>query len=346
MSVGIDAERIHVCGLPLRQMFWRVDCSAARKRALRVALGVDCERPVVLLMGGGDGMGKLKASAISFIDLLKGGDAAVVGRRRRGGGGSGVEEVVAAAAHAMQVVIVCGKNEALQRELQHSIAKAVAAAADCEMSVKVLGFVTNVDEWMVAADVLVTKAGPGTIAEACCCKLPMLLFDYLPGQEEGNVTFVTDLGMGEFEPEPANVAMRCLSWLRNPTKLAEFGAAAQRHARATGAIDIARHTLELLQEEAHLNEEEHAADQWRSEQGAGPSPTLTGNARVRGAAEEAAEQVPGDVAPPHGSDGQRYKYVYQTAWWSWLSPFNHERAPSWWREKRVPVTAADTVGEQ
>jgi hypothetical protein len=33
----------------------------------------------------------------------------------------------------------------------------------------------------------------------------------------------------------------------------------------------------------------------------------------------------------------RYKYVYQTAWWSWLSPFNKDRAPSWWRESRVPL---------
>ena len=28
------------------------------------------------------------------------------------------------------------------------------------------------------------QAGPGTIAEAACCTLPMLVFDYLPGQEE------------------------------------------------------------------------------------------------------------------------------------------------------------------
>ena len=38
---------------------------------------------------------------------------------------------------------------------------------------KVCGFVNNMDEWMAAVDCLVTKAGPGTIAEACSRGLPV-----------------------------------------------------------------------------------------------------------------------------------------------------------------------------
>lgn len=38
-----------------------------------------------------------------------------------------------------------------------------------------LGFITNMPEYMVGADVLVSKAGPGTIAEAASVGLPIML---------------------------------------------------------------------------------------------------------------------------------------------------------------------------
>jgi UDP-N-acetylglucosamine:LPS N-acetylglucosamine transferase len=41
-----------------------------------------------------------------------------------------------------------------------------------------LGFVTNMEEYMVAADILVSKAGPGTIAEAAAVGLPIMLTRY------------------------------------------------------------------------------------------------------------------------------------------------------------------------
>ena len=59
-----------------------------------------------------------------------------------------------------------------------------------------LGFVTQMAEYMVAADVLVTKAGPGTISEAAAVSLPVMLTSFLPGQEEGNIDFVIDGGFG------------------------------------------------------------------------------------------------------------------------------------------------------
>ena len=55
------------------------------------------------------------------------------------------------------------------------------------------------EEYMVAAHLIVSKAGPGSIAEAAACALPIMLFDFLPGQEEANVDFVRDQGMGGYE---------------------------------------------------------------------------------------------------------------------------------------------------
>ena len=67
------------------------------------------------------------------------------------------------------------------------------------------GFVDNMPEWMRAADVVATKAGPGTIAEALCSGLPMLLTSYVPGQERGNVEWVVDIGAGRFVPRIAQL---------------------------------------------------------------------------------------------------------------------------------------------
>ena len=47
-----------------------------------------------------------------------------------------------------------------------------------------------------------TKAGPGTIAEAAIKGLPVMLSTYLPGQEAGNVDFVKEAGFGDYSPEP------------------------------------------------------------------------------------------------------------------------------------------------
>ena len=60
------------------------------------------------------------------------------------------------------------------------------------MHVVVEGFVTNMAEWMSACNCIVTKAGPGTIAESLICGLPVLLNGFIPCQEAGNVPFVLE----------------------------------------------------------------------------------------------------------------------------------------------------------
>ena len=48
--------------------------------------------------------------------------------------------------------------------------------------VLIKGFVNNIDQYMAASDCLVTKAGPGTIAESMIRGLPIVLSYFLPGQ--------------------------------------------------------------------------------------------------------------------------------------------------------------------
>jgi 1,2-diacylglycerol 3-beta-galactosyltransferase len=105
------------------------------------------------------------------------------------------------------------------------------------------GFVDNMADWMRAADVVVTKAGPGTICEALCCGLPMLLTWYIPGQERGNLEWVVDIGAGRYVPRAAELvdAVAELSQTGSP------GLATMR-AAVTGAArpDATRQIAELI----------------------------------------------------------------------------------------------------
>ena len=70
------------------------------------------------------------------------------------------------------MVVVCGSNKDAQNKLADK-------SWGSGVKVFVQGFVNNMDEWMNASDAIVTKAGPGTIAEASICGLPCMLFAYL-----------------------------------------------------------------------------------------------------------------------------------------------------------------------
>jgi glycosyltransferase involved in cell wall biosynthesis len=105
-----------------------------------------------------------------------------------------------------------------------------------------LGFVNNIAEYMVAADVLVSKAGPGTIAEAAALSLPIMLTSYLPGQEEGNVDYVVEAGFGAFchDSDPLGIAEEVCMWLADDHKRSLLSRAAQAKGAPYAAQIIAK----------------------------------------------------------------------------------------------------------
>ena len=120
------------------------------KEAVRQHLGLETDLSTVLVVGGGDGMGGI----VDITEAL----ATALGKSRD--------------AVSYQMVVVCGSN----KEAVQSLSGKEYGAG---VKVSVEGYVNNMDEWMKAADALVTKAGPGTIAEASICGLPCMLFAYL-----------------------------------------------------------------------------------------------------------------------------------------------------------------------
>ena len=156
-------------------------------------------------MGGGDGMGLLEATTEALGKALPAG---------------------------AQVVVVCGRNKALAAKLS-------ARAAKYTCSVHVKGFLTNVDEWMGASDLVITKAGPGTIAEALIRGVPLLLNGAIPCQEEGNVPYVVNNGVGRFSTDPATIAQMVSHWCAaGAQELADMAKRAKALGRPHATFDI------------------------------------------------------------------------------------------------------------
>jgi 1,2-diacylglycerol 3-beta-galactosyltransferase len=103
----------------------------------------------------------------------------------------------------------------------------------------VYGFVSNMPDFMAAASVLVTKAGPGTVSEALNAGLPMILYSRLPGQEDGNIAYVTEMGAGVWAPTPEQITTILREWVTIPERLAEISATCRHVARPQAARTIA-----------------------------------------------------------------------------------------------------------
>jgi UDP-N-acetylglucosamine:LPS N-acetylglucosamine transferase len=110
-----------------------------------------------------------------------------------------------------------------------------------EVTVVGLGFIDNMAEYMVAADVLITKAGPGTISEAAALSLPVLLTSFLPGQEEGNVDYVINAGFGGYcnVCDPFVIAEEICMWFQDEEIMKTMSKNAKAYGKPNAARDIA-----------------------------------------------------------------------------------------------------------
>ena len=135
----------------------------------------------------------------------------------------------------VHVVVVRGRNTALKRRLDR-----LALRSGGRLTVT--GFVDNMSDWLRCCDLVVTKAGPGTIAEATCCGTPLLLTAHIPGQEKGNSEIVTGAGAGLRVPDVRRLVAEIGRLRRDRDAIEAMGAAAAR----LGRPDAAGHTARLI----------------------------------------------------------------------------------------------------
>jgi len=131
----------------------------------------------------------------------------------------------------LQLTVVAGGDDAQYREFQE---------IEWHLPARVLNFVENMPVLMHASDFIVCKAGGLIVTESLACGLPILLTDYIEGQESGNVRYVVEGGAGELVRNPLDGLETIHHWLADGgDMLARRG----RNARSLGypraACDVA-----------------------------------------------------------------------------------------------------------
>ncbi|MHC1759404.1 MAG: glycosyltransferase [Negativicutes bacterium] len=162
LNHGIPEHKLMNTGFPVHPKFFDPQESQS---AIRQKLAIDPERKTVLLTSGGAGGGKVQ----EFVEAIE--------TRRPD----------------WQTLVVTGNNKELYATLKNR--------EESFPLTHVYGFVRNMERLMMAADVVATKAGPGTIMEARALGRPLVVTGAVGLQETGNIDYVSNNRYGLFAPD-------------------------------------------------------------------------------------------------------------------------------------------------
>ena len=198
---GAAGDKIYVTGVPISLKF----SYALDRQKAQVKLGLNIGLFTVLIIGGGFGIGPLDKLVLKIGTLPL----------------------------AVQLVVVCGFNEKLYEDIEETAAKH-------NIKAKIFKFVDNVHELMSASDVLVTKSGGLTSAEAMAKCLPTIFVRPIPGQEKRNSRVLKSVGAALIAKDPQDAAKKIEKIFRNQAVLNKMRAAIKNIARPQAARDIVK----------------------------------------------------------------------------------------------------------
>ena len=203
---GTTSDRLVETGLPVGPELSSGPLADSERAALRRVLGLGETTFVALATGGAEGSGRL---------------------------GRQVKALVGSCSNDVEVVAICGHNRALEQRLRRFRHRSGAA----RLIVK--GHVSNMADWLRCADVVVTKAGPGTLAEAACAGAALVITSHLPGQEAGNTDLVVAAGAALYVPAVRDLVGAVEHIHGDPTVLRAMREASGRLGRPQAATAVA-----------------------------------------------------------------------------------------------------------
>lgn len=214
VSWGISLNRILVCGIPIDPAF----SLPFDKPELLQALGLDARRPVVLVMGGGMGPVPLDEVILSLEPC----------------------------GLPVQVLAVAGRNEAMRLRVEKLRGKIA-------LDLHAFGWSENIPELMAVADVLVTKPGGVTTAEALAAALPIVITHPIPGPEERHVHYLVQNGVAELACDFQAIPQLVFRLVSNPEKLNAMSRRARELARPDAVHTIAQVGRALLEKGSYID---------------------------------------------------------------------------------------------
>jgi processive 1,2-diacylglycerol beta-glucosyltransferase len=203
-TLGVPPERIAVTGIPIHPVF-----SKPRDRASALkAHGLRGDRPVILQLSGGFGVGPIEMLFRSILSIEQ----------------------------PLEVVVVAGRNEKVKAQLQ-------AVDVPTRHRAKVMGFTDKIDELMAAADVVVTKPGGLTSSEVLVRGAAMAIVNPIPGQESRNSDYLLEHGAAIKINNAATLPHKLGALISDEKRLETLKRNARRIARPQAAFDVAKIAL-------------------------------------------------------------------------------------------------------
>lgn len=204
---GVAAERTSVHGIPIDPVF----TEAKSKAECRRRHGLAQDRPVVLQLAGGQGVGRIGElyRALLAVD------------------------------QPLHIAVVTGRNEKAREHL-------LRLAPPSQHHATILGYTTKIDELMRAADLIVSKPGGLTTSEALAAGTPLVIVDPVPGQEERNSDWLLEAGAAVKVNHLLTLNDKITALLSDRDRLEHLRTQARGLARPNAAFDIVRRALQVM----------------------------------------------------------------------------------------------------
>jgi processive 1,2-diacylglycerol beta-glucosyltransferase/1,2-diacylglycerol 3-beta-galactosyltransferase len=182
LAQGVQEKNIFVVAPVINEKF--LQARGLGKGEVRGKLGLPQDKKVVLVAAGGDGLykgGKIVRSLMNLSDDFR-------------------------------LIVVCGREKKFFDQVNCLKEKYP------DKILLVTGFAENMEEFMAAADLVVSKAGPAVVFESLTMGRPLVLTYYIWGQEKGNRDFVVDNGFGRYEPQTDRLAQTVADFFANESE--------------------------------------------------------------------------------------------------------------------------------
>ncbi|MDD5059945.1 MAG: glycosyltransferase [Candidatus Omnitrophica bacterium] len=203
---GVDRSKIKAYGIPFDLKFNQKLSDGEIFHKLKL----NPEKPVVLIMGGGQGLGPIK-TVVKSLEKSR---------------------------HDIQELVVAGTNKKLFRSLRRKI-------KHYKKNIHLFGFIQNIHELMHISKVILSKPGGVTTAEVLSIGLPMVIVKPIPGQEINNTNFLTQKGAAIQVDDPKDAYKIIDELLGDKAKLEKLKSQALKIAKPNASLDIANLLLNI-----------------------------------------------------------------------------------------------------
>lgn len=206
VRLGVSSDKIRITGIPIHSKF----ATSRPSAEVRQELGLQRDKFTILFTSGGVGATAIDKMIRSLLEIRE----------------------------DIQIISVCGNNKGLKLKMDTLAAK--------HSNLLSLAFVSNMDELMDAADVLVGKAGGLTTSESLAKGKPIFIIDPVPGQETANARILSDAGASFWVHKQSDLNGLLERYISDPALRKSVSVAIAKYAHPESARRVADVAMEML----------------------------------------------------------------------------------------------------